>query len=114
MAVSILAWPGAIAGGVSLGLLGCGGSIPKDKLKKGFGLFLAVMGIYILARSLPEALSAVKTLRRRQFRQADTEKYRVSVARDLTCERRNKIRCLSAVLWSCVDCRAGAAGIQSS
>ena len=89
VAVSILAWPGAIAIGVSLGLLGSGGSIPKNKLKKGFGLFLAVMGISILARSLPEALSVVKTLRRRQFRQADTEKYRVSVARDLTCERRN-------------------------
>ena len=31
-------------------------SMPQDKLKKGFGLFLIVMGIYILARSLPEAL----------------------------------------------------------
>jgi uncharacterized membrane protein YfcA len=30
--------------------------VPQHKLKKGFGLFLIVMGIYILYRSLPEAL----------------------------------------------------------
>jgi len=30
--------------------------LPQDRLKKGFGVFLIVMGIYILARSLPEAL----------------------------------------------------------
>lgn len=30
--------------------------LPQATLKKGFGLFLIVMGIYILARSLPEAL----------------------------------------------------------
>jgi uncharacterized membrane protein YfcA len=136
--VSILAWPGAVAIGVSLGLLGSGGSIltvpvlvylivpalallgglsmhravatslviialksfsgfykyldvldkqnleldwktlmlvtglgiagsfasakiahrvPHHKLKQGFGVFLIVMGIYILYRSLPEALA---------------------------------------------------------
>ena len=31
--------------------------LPQHKLKKGFGIFLIVMGIYILARSLPEAIS---------------------------------------------------------
>ena len=30
--------------------------MPQDKLKKGFGLFLIVMGIYILARSAPEVI----------------------------------------------------------
>lgn len=30
--------------------------MPQHRLKKGFGLFLIVMGIYILYRSLPEAL----------------------------------------------------------
>ena len=30
--------------------------VPQHRLKKGFGLFLIVMGIYILYRSLPEAL----------------------------------------------------------
>lgn len=30
--------------------------LPQDTLKKGFGMFLIVMGIYILFRSLPEAL----------------------------------------------------------
>jgi len=30
--------------------------MPKDKLKKGFGFFLIVMGIYILVRSVPEVL----------------------------------------------------------
>jgi uncharacterized membrane protein YfcA len=30
--------------------------MPQDKLKRGFGYFLIVMGIYILARSAPEAL----------------------------------------------------------
>ncbi len=29
---------------------------PQDKLKKGFGYFLVVMGIYILARSTPQLL----------------------------------------------------------
>jgi len=32
------------------------GRMPQDKLKKGFGYFLVLMGIYILARSGPEAL----------------------------------------------------------
>jgi uncharacterized membrane protein YfcA len=31
--------------------------VPQDKLKKGFGYFLIVMGIYILARSAPEVLA---------------------------------------------------------
>ena len=30
--------------------------LPQDKLKRGFGYFLIVMGIYILARSGPAAL----------------------------------------------------------
>jgi len=30
--------------------------VPQDKLKKGFGYFLIVMGIYILARSVPELM----------------------------------------------------------
>lgn len=30
--------------------------IPQDKLKRGFGYFLIVMGVYILMRSAPEAL----------------------------------------------------------
>lgn len=30
--------------------------MPQDKLKKGFGFFLIVMGIYILVRSVPEVL----------------------------------------------------------
>lgn len=30
--------------------------VPQDKLKRGFGYFLIVMGIYILMRSAPEAL----------------------------------------------------------
>jgi uncharacterized membrane protein YfcA len=30
--------------------------VPQEKLKKGFGYFLIVMGIYILARSLPEVM----------------------------------------------------------
>ena len=33
--------------------------MPQDKLKKGFGLFLIVMGIYILVRSVPEVLELV-------------------------------------------------------
>jgi uncharacterized membrane protein YfcA len=46
-------------------ILGIGGSfvggrlarrMPQDKLKRWFGYFLIVMGLYILARSLPEAL----------------------------------------------------------
>ena len=32
------------------------GRMPQDKLKRGFGYFLILMGIYILARSGPEAL----------------------------------------------------------
>jgi len=28
--------------------------VPQDKLKKMFGIFLIIMGIYILARSLPQ------------------------------------------------------------
>jgi len=93
MAASILAWPGAVAIGVSLGLLGSGGSIitvpvlvylvgqdeklaiagslfivgsiagakianriPQQRLKRGFGYFLIVMGVYILARSVPQVL----------------------------------------------------------
>ena len=34
--------------------------MPQQKLKRGFGYFLIVMGIYILARSLPEALGVMK------------------------------------------------------
>lgn len=30
--------------------------VPQDKLKKGFGYFLIVMGIYILARSVPKVM----------------------------------------------------------
>jgi uncharacterized membrane protein YfcA len=30
--------------------------VPQDKLKKGFGLFLIVMGIYILVRSIPQVM----------------------------------------------------------
>jgi uncharacterized membrane protein YfcA len=30
--------------------------MPQEKLKKGFGIFLVVMGIYILARSVPQVL----------------------------------------------------------
>ena len=30
--------------------------VPQDKLKKGFGYFLIVMGLYILARSVPEVM----------------------------------------------------------
>jgi uncharacterized membrane protein YfcA len=30
--------------------------LPQDKLKRGFGWFLIVMGFYILARSAPAAL----------------------------------------------------------
>ena len=33
--------------------------MPQEKLKKGFGFFLVVMGIYILARSVPQALELV-------------------------------------------------------
>jgi uncharacterized membrane protein YfcA len=33
--------------------------LPQEKLKKGFGLFLIVMGIYILARSIPQVMKLV-------------------------------------------------------
>jgi uncharacterized membrane protein YfcA len=33
--------------------------MPQEKLKKGFGYFLIVMGIYILARSAPQVLELV-------------------------------------------------------
>ncbi len=33
--------------------------MPQEKLQKGFGFFLVVMGIYILARSVPQALELV-------------------------------------------------------
>lgn len=33
--------------------------LPQEKLKKGFGLFLIVMGVYILARSLPQVMKLV-------------------------------------------------------
>ncbi len=33
--------------------------MPQENLKKGFGLFLVVMGIYILARSVPKVLELV-------------------------------------------------------
>lgn len=75
MPVALLAWPGAIAIGVSLGLLGSGGSIitglgiagsflrariarkmPQQRLKQGFGYFLVVMGLYILVRTAPDVL----------------------------------------------------------
>jgi len=93
MVASVLAWPGAVSIGVSLGLFGSGGSIitvpvlvyllgqdeklaiagslfivgsvagakianriPQRRLKRGFGYFLIVMGVYILARSVPQVL----------------------------------------------------------
>ena len=34
--------------------------MPQQQLKKGFGLFLIVMGVYILARSAPEVLALVQ------------------------------------------------------
>jgi uncharacterized membrane protein YfcA len=34
--------------------------LPQQQLKKGFGLFLVVMGVYILARSAPEVLALVQ------------------------------------------------------
>lgn len=49
----------------ALGIVGSFGGakiasrIPQDKLKKGFGYFLIVMGIYILARSAPQILELV-------------------------------------------------------
>ena len=48
--VSILGIAGSFAGARIAGRL------PQDKLKRGFGYFLILMGIYILARSAPEAL----------------------------------------------------------
>jgi uncharacterized membrane protein YfcA len=33
--------------------------MPQDKLKRWFGYFLVIMGIYILARSGPEALGLI-------------------------------------------------------
>jgi len=33
-----------------------GRRMPQEKLKKGFGLFLIVMGVYILARSVPQVM----------------------------------------------------------
>jgi uncharacterized membrane protein YfcA len=32
------------------------GRMPQERLKKGFGYFLIIMGLYILARSAPEVL----------------------------------------------------------
>jgi len=49
----------------ALGIVGSFGGakianrVPQDKLKKGFGYFLIVMGIYILARSVPEVMELV-------------------------------------------------------
>lgn len=46
----------------TLGIVGSFGGakianrMPQDKLKKGFGFFLIVMGIYILARSMPQVI----------------------------------------------------------
>lgn len=46
----------------ALGIVGSFGGakiarrVPQDKLKKGFGLFLIVMGIYILVRSIPQVI----------------------------------------------------------
>jgi uncharacterized membrane protein YfcA len=34
--------------------------LPQEKLKKGFGFFLIVMGIYILARSLPQVIELTR------------------------------------------------------
>ncbi len=48
--VTALGIAGSFAGAKTANLL------PQEKLKKGFGLFLIVMGLYILARSLPRAL----------------------------------------------------------
>ena len=33
--------------------------VPQDKLKRWFGYFLIIMGLYILARSAPEALGVI-------------------------------------------------------
>ena len=49
----------------ALGIVGSYGGakianrMPQDKLKRWFGYFLIIMGIYILARSAPEALGIV-------------------------------------------------------
>lgn len=49
----------------ALGIVGSFGGakianrMPQDKLKKGFGYFLIVIGMYILARSAPQVLELV-------------------------------------------------------
>lgn len=48
--VTVLGIAGSFAGGR------IATRMPQQKLKKGFGYFLIVMGIYILARSMPEVL----------------------------------------------------------
>lgn len=46
----------------ALGIVGSFGGakivrrVPQDKLKKGFGFFLIVMGVYILVRSIPQVM----------------------------------------------------------
>jgi uncharacterized membrane protein YfcA len=46
----------------ALGIVGSFGGariakrLPQQKLKKGFGFFLIVMGVYILARSVPQVV----------------------------------------------------------
>ncbi len=50
--VSALGIAGTVAGGQ------IANRMPQDALKKGFALFLIVMGIYILARSLPAVLAS--------------------------------------------------------
>jgi len=47
MGLSVFAWLGAIADSRIAGL------VDQQKLKKVFGLFLIIMGIYILVRTLP-------------------------------------------------------------
>lgn len=59
-----LDWP-TLAVVTALGILGSFAGakmakrMPQEKLKRGFGYFLIVMGIYILARSVPEVLQAL-------------------------------------------------------
>jgi len=50
MIVTALGIAGSLVGGKLAGRL------PQNTLKKSFGIFLVVMGIYILIRSAPEAL----------------------------------------------------------
>ena len=61
----VLDWP-VLMGVTALGIVGSlagtqiASRLPQKQLKKGFGLFLIVMGVYILARSVPEVLQLVQ------------------------------------------------------